>query len=142
MVLAILLGGCSCLFPPTEDGLRTNYEQDAIYILQQDVAMMDTGVIWGTLRNPRYWASKDHLFDKSNPVLYAGSKIQFKRINYEYNIEMGRMYDPVGIILSPPYKGKTLHMSFISQKSEVRNPKESAYGTYVDSQFLVKDVEQ
>jgi hypothetical protein len=49
------------------------------------------------------------------------------------------MYDPVGIILSEPYKGKKLHMSFISQKSEVRNPKESAYGTYINSRFLVKD---
>jgi hypothetical protein len=141
IVLAFLISGCVLYRKPRDIDFDTNYQQDAVYILQTDVALADTGVTWSTINNARYLESVSDLFDKRCIVLPKGSRIQFKKIKYRYNPEMGRMSSPMGIILDPPAKNKTVNLVFISQEKEyeVTENLRVTSGRYINPLLLKKE---
>ena len=106
-LLFLLLIGCAS-YEPTEEDYRTNYVEDQVYILQQDVVLKDNGFIWHpTIDNPRYYLS-DQLYDDRLPRVLKGTRVQYKKIIFEDHPTMGPMFDPVGVLLDP--KGvKALH---------------------------------
>ena len=129
--------GCAYFYTPTAGDLHTNYQADKIYILQKDVTMQSIAFKWfPTINNPEYMLNeKFHI--KDIPVIPKGSKIQFKKVLHEYNIEIGHMYDPVGILQDSPHEGEPVVLTFISQRKEVTENKFGTYGKYINTDFLI-----
>lgn len=131
--------GCGHFYKPSVHDLHTNYKPDKVYILKKEVTLQSIEFKWfPTIDNPEYMLTEE-FYIPNIPVIPIGSRIQFKKIIHEYNPTMGHMYDPIGILLDPPYQNTPVDLSFISQKSEVYNAKESAYGKFLNSEYLIED---
>lgn len=134
-LLIFLLIGCAS-YEPTEEDYRTNYIEDQVYILQQDVALKDNGFMWHpTINKPRYYLS-DQLYDEQLPRIKKGTRIQYKKIIFEDHPTMGGMLDPVGYLLDPPFEETPVVLSFISQKKEFLENKFGTHGNYLNPEYL------
>lgn len=134
-LLIFLLSGCASYTPKKED-FETNYVVDQIYILQQDVALKDSGFMWNpTIDNPRFYLWAD-LYDSRLPRIQKGTRIKYKKIIFEDHPTMGPMFDPVGYLLDPPFEGVPVTLTFISQKKEFLENKFGTHGNYLNPEYL------
>lgn len=137
----VMIASCST-YKPTATDFKTNYTEDGIYFLQQDVVLRDNGFMWfPSIDNPRYFLSDD-LYIPRIPRITKGSKIQYKKIIFENHPTMGPMFDPVGYLIDPPFEGRPVSLVFISQKAEVVENKMGTYGNFINPDFLTLEQEK